>query len=93
MKCFVETKTVDEVKEYSKVFWAKVESMENGEKYIERIEKGEKDLQKLNEIHDTLELKFNSMLDDFSIEAISIKFKKNNQALPLKSQYSILVFL
>ena len=35
------TKTGDEVKEYSKVFWDNVEELEFGSKYIERIEKGE----------------------------------------------------
>lgn len=40
-------KTADDIKEYSKIFWAKYKLIKNGEKYVERISKGESEIHKL----------------------------------------------
>jgi hypothetical protein len=39
-------KTIDEVRKYSEAFWKKWQKIENGLKYIERIEKGEAEIEK-----------------------------------------------
>lgn len=38
------TKTMEEVKEYCTAFWKNWELIDNGHKYVERIEKGEQDI-------------------------------------------------
>jgi len=37
-------KTMEEIKVYSKKFWSNFKLIKNGEKYVERIEKGEADI-------------------------------------------------
>lgn len=39
-------KTPEDVKKYSDSFWKKWQSIENGQKYVERIEKGELEIEK-----------------------------------------------
>mmetsp|Transcript_28417 Transcript_28417/g.20528 ORF Transcript_28417/g.20528 Transcript_28417/m.20528 type:complete len:84 (+) Transcript_28417:170-421(+) len=41
-------KTVDEIRDYSKAFWKNSHLIENGSKYVERIEKGEAEIDKRN---------------------------------------------
>jgi len=67
-------KTEQDVKVYSKTFWADYSKIENGLKYIERIEKGEKEIKKLNEIQDILDWKFDQLFSDgkCSLEDIQI---------------------
>lgn len=43
-------KTMEELLEYSEVFWSRYPEMESGERYVERIEKGEAEIKKLNDI-------------------------------------------
>jgi len=45
-------KNAEEVKLYSKAFWKKWELIENGERYVDRIEKGEAQLKQLNLIEE-----------------------------------------
>ena len=40
-------KTLQEVKEYSTAFWKNWELIENGPKYVERIEKGESEINRM----------------------------------------------
>jgi hypothetical protein len=39
-------KTFEDVKKYSDAFWSKWHKIENGQKYVERIEKGEAELER-----------------------------------------------
>jgi len=41
-------KTIEEIKEYSRAFWKNTHLIENGSKYVERIEKGEAEIEKRN---------------------------------------------
>ena len=56
----VEGKTLDEVKKYSKVFWARYQEIADHEKIIAAIERGEAKLQRKQEIQDILTAKVNS---------------------------------
>ena len=56
----VEGKTLDEVKKYSKVFWARHQEIVDHEKIIAAIERGETKLQRKQEIQDILTAKVNS---------------------------------
>lgn len=52
-------KTMEEIKDYSKAFWQKWEShIENGHKYVERIERGEAEIEKYKSIEQAIEDKF-----------------------------------
>ncbi|RUO96478.1 SWI/SNF-related matrix-associated actin-dependent regulator of chromatin subfamily A member 5, partial [Jimgerdemannia flammicorona] len=53
----VEGKTLDEVKKYSKVFWARYKELSDYEKLISKIEKGESELLKQVEIQEQLSAK------------------------------------
>ena len=43
-------KTLEEIDQYSKVFWKNYIRIENSKKYIDRIEKGEAEIEKRNSI-------------------------------------------
>lgn len=51
----IESKTVDEVKTYAKVFWERVESLPNCKELLEKIEIGEKNLERLRHLNSVLE--------------------------------------
>ena len=53
-------KTPDEVKKYSDHFWKKYHLIENGQKYVERIEKGELEIEKQRQIFEAIEFKLSS---------------------------------
>lgn len=53
----IETKTAEEVKEYAEVFWENIESLPNKRELIEKIAKGEKDIQRLKQINSVLNYK------------------------------------
>jgi len=40
-------KTIADIQEYSKIFWNRYKLIKNGDKYVERIAKGESEIQKL----------------------------------------------
>ncbi|KAI9306125.1 SNF2 family N-terminal domain-containing protein [Cunninghamella echinulata] len=50
----IEGKTLEEVEQYSKVFWERYEELNDYEKHITKIEKGESELDKQNEIQSQL---------------------------------------
>lgn len=51
-------KTKKELDEYAKEFWTRYAEMENGERYVERIEKGEAEIEKLKDIEVAIFNKF-----------------------------------
>lgn len=51
------SKTVDEVKAYAKVFWERIESLPNYKELLEKIEQGEKDLERLRYLNNILDSK------------------------------------
>jgi len=53
-------KTFEEVEEYSKIFWKRYKELNDYEKIISNIEKGEAKLQKIQEIQDMLTAKISS---------------------------------
>jgi SWI/SNF-related matrix-associated actin-dependent regulator of chromatin subfamily A member 5 len=54
-------KTLDEIKLYSEAFWANYKKIDKFEKYIERIEKGEQEIQKRQRIDQAIEDKFTQL--------------------------------
>ena len=68
-------KTPQELQKYEKVFWKRYTEMENGEKYVERIERGEAEIDKWNQIEETIFDKFKNnktKVKEFTIDKISI---------------------
>ncbi|OMJ78550.1 hypothetical protein SteCoe_21612 [Stentor coeruleus] len=53
----IETKTVEEVEIYAKVFWERIDSLPNGQELIDKINKGEKDLARITRLNNVLESK------------------------------------
>ncbi|OMJ71857.1 hypothetical protein SteCoe_29829 [Stentor coeruleus] len=53
----IETKTIEEVEIYAKVFWERVDSLPNGNELCDRINKGEKDLARITRLNNVLESK------------------------------------
>jgi len=51
-------KSIEEIRAYSKCFWENFKKIDNYKKYIERIEKGENEIAKRQEIDKTIEDKF-----------------------------------
>lgn len=58
-------KSVEEIKEYSEVFWKNYKKIYKYEKYIDRIEKGEAEIYKRNSIDKAIEDKFQQLLKRF----------------------------
>lgn len=58
-------KTIEEVKKYSDAFWKKYLKIENGQKYVERIEKGELEIEKMRLVQEAIETKLYNTLKDF----------------------------
>lgn len=50
----IETKSVEEVKEYSEAFWENIEILPNVRELVEKIEQGEKDIKRLEQINSIL---------------------------------------
>lgn len=61
-------KTVKDVAEYSKAFWKNWELIENGQRYVERIEKGEAEIQKMRSIDIAIDEKFKLLVQNFKNE-------------------------
>jgi len=51
-------KLADEIENYSAAFWKNYASIENGHKYVERIVKGEAEIEKRNNMDMSIRLKF-----------------------------------
>ncbi|EPZ34649.1 hypothetical protein ROZALSC1DRAFT_27044 [Rozella allomycis CSF55] len=66
----VETKSLDEIKDYSKVFWSRITELSDHEKIVSSIEKGELKLKKIQEIQSLIDNKITSVkkpLQDLSL--------------------------
>ena len=80
---------MDDLKEFADSFWTRYAEMENGQKYVERIEKGEAEIEKINDIEVAIFNKFTAEkaknpkmnIDDISIDytgmAISQFYQSN----------------
>ena len=52
----IHSKTVEEVRDYSQAFWKNWQtSIDNGHKFVERIEKGEAEIEKKKGIEEAIE--------------------------------------
>lgn len=63
-------KQPEEILEYAEAFWNNFTKIENGHKYIERIEKGELEIERRRLVDLSIKLKFDQFIK---------KFKDNNQ--------------
>jgi len=68
-------KTFEEVEEYSKVFWKRYKELNDYEKIISNIEKGEAKLQKIQEIQDMLTAKISSQRNP--LQQLKIPYHQN----------------
>lgn len=68
-------KSLDQIREYSAVFWKKFKQIDNYQKYIERIEKGESEIAKLKSINVAIHDKFAKLIDAFQEKNPSKTFK------------------
>ena len=55
-------KTLEEIQRYSDTFWKKYKQLDNYKKYIDRIEKGEQEIEYRNEISKAIEYKWSSLI-------------------------------
>ena len=58
-------KGLEEIERYSDIFWQKYKQLENYKKYIDRIEKGEQEINNRNEIAKAIETKWSSLITKF----------------------------
>ena len=58
-------KTYEQIKEYSDAFWEHYTRIKNYQKYIERIERGEQELNKRNSIDKAILDKFEKLREDY----------------------------
>jgi hypothetical protein len=72
----IRTKSAEEVERYSLTFWTRVKGMENGSRYIERITKGEAEIDKVQSYEDIIEAKFGSSNGAFAVDEIHIDYGK-----------------
>lgn len=70
------TKSIAEIEQYSKVFWEKVKDMPNGQRYIERITKGEAEINKIINYEEIIDTKFSNMQECMDIDKIEIDYGK-----------------
>jgi SWI/SNF-related matrix-associated actin-dependent regulator of chromatin subfamily A member 5 len=59
------SKTIEEIKDYSECFWKSYTKIDNYKKYIERIEKGEKEIAHRLSIDKAIDDKFARLFDIF----------------------------
>ncbi len=55
-KKHVKTKTPEEVEEYSKVFWKRIEELPEYQKHVRNIERGEQTLENRRQAQETVKL-------------------------------------
>ncbi|KAI9142019.1 SNF2 family N-terminal domain-containing protein [Paraphysoderma sedebokerense] len=60
------TKTVDEIKQYSTVFWERYKEIDDWKKIIDTIEKGEKRLSRVQEVQETLTARISELRSPLS---------------------------
>jgi hypothetical protein len=61
-------KSVDEIFEYTEAFWQHHSRIENGQKYIERIEKGEIEIERKRIVDLAIKTKFDTLIKTFKIK-------------------------
>jgi len=61
-------KTVEEILDYAEAFWQQHSRIENGQKYIERIEKGESDIERRRLVDLVIKMKFDALIKIFNDE-------------------------
>ncbi len=54
-------KSAVEIREYSSAFWKNYNQIENWQKYIDRINKGEQEIDRRNQVVQVIEMKFNQI--------------------------------
>ena len=59
-------KTIEEVKKYAEAFWNRYHKIENGQKYVERIEKGEAEIEKYKLIYEAIDSKVYYTMKEFT---------------------------
>ncbi|AEY98221.1 FAFR537Wp [Eremothecium gossypii FDAG1] len=72
----LENKTVSEVENYGKVFWARYREIQGYEKYLNTIEVGEKKMEKLKQQASLLKMKVGQC--DFPMQEMTIQYPPNN---------------
>lgn len=69
-------KSPEDVKKFSDAFWKKWNLIENGQKYIERIEKGESEIEKYRLTTEAIEVKYrNTFRDHLNAKPEDLDFK------------------
>ena len=58
-------KSVEQIEAYAEAFWKKYEDIKNYKKYLERIERGEQELERRNSIDRAIEDKFAQLKKDY----------------------------
>jgi len=69
-------KTLDDVKKYSETFWNKWQKIESGQKYIERIEKGEAEIERQRLTREAIDQKM-----EWQVKAYKEKEPKDQELL------------
>lgn len=59
-------KSPEEIKKYSDVFWKKWALIESGQKYVDRIEKGELEIEKYRSIQEAIQIKYDMIQNDYT---------------------------
>lgn len=84
-------KTSEEIQRYSDTFWQKYKQVDNFKKYIDRIEKGEAEIEKRNQIAEAIDGKWSQLItkfkaknpeasiSDFTFQDIEIKYEKEQE--------------
>ena len=75
----MENKTVDEVKDYSEVFWKNYKIISDYEKILANIERGESKLKKIQEVEDALRTKIERYSDPISDLTLNYGQSKGKQ--------------
>ena len=80
----IETKSPKEVTEYATVFWKRVETLPNGKELIERVEEGEKDIERMSHIDSVLKSKRHRISQG---EDILIEYKEDSKFNRQEDEY------
>jgi SWI/SNF-related matrix-associated actin-dependent regulator of chromatin subfamily A member 5 len=73
----IRTKTIQEVEQYSAIFWKRVRELENGARFIERVTKGEAEIKKSHQYEEIISTKFSSFGSHLIIDDIYIDYGKS----------------
>jgi len=70
---YLPNKTPQEVAKYAETFWKKYPKIENGQKYVERIEKGEADIERRRLVQEAIDDKLYFTLKHLSVQDPSLQ--------------------